>query len=230
MARTTAYFGPQIFEFLADLAAHNDRDWFAANRDRYEEQVKLPLLRFIADFAPCLQKISPEFVADPRPQGGSMFRIHRDTRFSTDKSPYKAFAAAQFRHRAGKDVHAPGYYLHLDPAGSFMGAGCWQPDGTTLSGIRERIVTEPARWKRIIAGKTFQATFALEGESLKRPPRGYDAEHPLIDDLKRKDFVVVARYTKEELAGDDFLSRFTKDCQAASGFMKFLADAGGVAF
>jgi len=230
MARQSAYFGPKIFKYLKDLAAHNDRDWFKANKDRYEDEVKLPLLRFIADFAPRLEKISPEFVADPRPQGGSMFRIYRDTRFSKDKSPYKIFAAAQFRHRAGKDVHAPGFYLHLDNAGSFMGAGVWHPDGKTLTGIRDLIVAEPARWKRILAGKTFLATFEMEGESLKRPPRGYDPEHPLVEDLKRKDFILVSKYTKKDLGAADFLSRFTKDCRAGSGFIKFLGEGAGVAF
>ena len=230
MAKATAYFGPKIFKYLQDLAANNDRDWFKANKDRYEDVVKTPILRFIADFAPRLEKISPEFVADPRPQGGSMFRIYRDTHFSKDKSPYKTFAAAQFRHRKGKDVHAPGFYLRIDPNGSFMGAGCWHPDGGTLAGIRDAIVADPARWKRILGAKAFKETFVLEGESLKRPPRGYDPDHPLIEDLKRKDFILVSKYTKKELGGADFLSRFTRDCRAGSGFIKFLAEGAGVAF
>jgi uncharacterized protein (TIGR02453 family) len=225
-----AHFNRKMFQFLKDLKANNDRDWFKANKTRYEEVVKDPLLAFIADFAPKLAKISPEFMADPRPQGGSMFRIYRDTRFSKDKSPYKTFAAAQFRHRAGKDVHAPGFYLHLDPGGSFMGAGCWHPDGPTLEGIREKIVAEPTRWKRILGRKSFKETFVMEGESLKRPPKGFDPEHPLIDDLKRKDFILVKHYTQKEVLGADFLTLFARNCKTGSGFVEFLAEGAGVAF
>jgi uncharacterized protein (TIGR02453 family) len=124
----TAHFGPGLFEFLRDLARHNDRAWFQANQRRYEAEVKAPMLRFIEDFGAPLKRISAQFLADPRPVGGALFRIHRDTRFSTDKSPYKTNAAAHFRHREGsRDVHAPGFYLHLEPSGSMEGAACGIP-------------------------------------------------------------------------------------------------------
>jgi uncharacterized protein (TIGR02453 family) len=111
-----------------------------------------------------------------------------------------------------------------------MGAGCWHPDGKTLGGIRDAIVKDPARWKRILGAKAFKETFVMEGESLKRPPRGYDPDHPLTLDLKRKDFILVSRYTKKELGGTDFLSRFAKDCRTGSKFIEFLAEGAGVAF
>ena len=101
------HFTPKMFSFLRDLADNNDREWFAANKDRYETDVREPALDFIEDFADRLLKISPNFSADPRKQGGSMFRIHRDTRFSKDKTPYKIHTGMQFRHVATKDdVHA----------------------------------------------------------------------------------------------------------------------------
>ena len=93
-----AHFGPELFRFLRELEANNRKEWFQANRGRYEEQVREPMLAFISDFGPRLRKITPYLTADPRPVGGSMFRIHRDTRFSRDKTPYKTHAAAQFRH------------------------------------------------------------------------------------------------------------------------------------
>jgi len=105
-----AYFGPGLFDFFRDLAHHNERAWFQANQRRYEAEVKLPMLHFIEDFGPRLKRMSAHFLADPRPVGGSLFKIHRDTRFSKDKSPYKTNAAAHFRHREGsRDVHAPGF-------------------------------------------------------------------------------------------------------------------------
>ena len=137
MAR--AHFGPELFRFLRDLVKHNDREWFAKHKARYEEHVRDPMLRFIEDLGPVLQEIAPRFVADPRPVGGSMFRIHRDTRFSKDKSPYKTHVGIRFPHKAGKDVHAPGFYLHLEPGQVFFGCGVWHPDGATLARIRGSI-------------------------------------------------------------------------------------------
>src|SRR5262245_16529190 len=114
-----AYFKPALFKFLKDLAKNNNRPWFEENKARFERDVRDPLLSFIGDFASPLAKISKHYLADPRPSGGSMFRIYRDTRFAKDKSPYKTHVAAHFRHSAGKDVHAPGFYVHLEPGQVF---------------------------------------------------------------------------------------------------------------
>ena len=112
--KSGVYFTKKTFAFLKDLAKNNNREWFLGNKSAYEEEVKEPSLRFIVDFADHLEGISPHFRADPRGNGGSLFRIYRDTRFSRDKSPYKSYTGIQFRHAAGKDAHAPGYNLHLD--------------------------------------------------------------------------------------------------------------------
>jgi len=145
------YFSPDTFGFLGELRANNNRDWFLANRARYESVVRDPFLQFIADLAPRLERISPHLVADPRPSGGSFIRIFRDTRFSKDKSPYKWHAAAHFRHVKGKDIHAPGFYLHLEPRQVFAANGLWHPDPPTLARIREAIVASPARWERALS-------------------------------------------------------------------------------
>ena len=107
---TTARIGPEILTFLEQLKR---------NKDRYETEVREPLLKFIDAFGPRLAKISPQFVANPSKVGGSLFRIHRDTRFARDKSPYKTHVGVQFRHERAKDVHAPGFYLHIQPDGVF---------------------------------------------------------------------------------------------------------------
>jgi len=106
-----------------------------------------------------------------------MFRIYRDVRFAADKSPYKTHAAAQFRHRAAKDVHAPGFYLHLEPGGCFVGVGIWHPDGPTLAAIRTALVADPPGWTGAIGDRAFKRAFTLGGDALKRPPQGFDPGH-----------------------------------------------------
>jgi uncharacterized protein (TIGR02453 family) len=219
------HFTPGLFRFLRRLERNNKREWFEKNKAKYVELVKEPMLRFIADFGPRLRKISPHVVADPRPNGGSMFRVYRDVRFSKDKRPYKTVASAQFRHEAGRDVHAPGFYLHLGPHEVFTGAGIWHPDGKALAKIRTAIADEPAAWKRLLASKAFRQTLRLGGDSLKRAPRGFDPEHPLVEDLKRKDFFVNVDLDEDIACAPDFLDRFTKHCRAAAPFMKFLTGA-----
>ncbi|MCU0305705.1 MAG: TIGR02453 family protein [Thermoanaerobaculales bacterium] len=218
------HFRPELFAFLRELERNNTREWFQAHRERYRADVQEPLLAFISAFASPLAKISRHFVADPRPVGGSMFRIHRDTRFARDKSPYKTHAAAQFRHREGRDVHAPGFYLHLGPGEVFMGAGLWHPDGPTLAGIRAAIVDDPAGWRRASRG------LALGGESLKRPPRGVDPDHPLVEDLKRKDFVSFVESKESAACAPGFLASFTESCRSSAPLVRFLTRAVGLEF
>lgn len=218
-----AHFSRKFFDFFRELSVENDRTWFNANKDRYEAEVVEPLLAFIGDFAPKLKKISPHYLAIPKKVGGSMFRIHRDTRFSKDKTPYKTHASAHFRHARGKDVHAPGFYLHLEPGQVFAGVGIWHPDREPLHAIRQTIAEDPKAWQRVLKNKKFAERFELQGESLTRPPKGFDPEHPLIDEIKRKDFIAVANYSEKDACQDDFLKRFTDDCRAGTPLMKFLA-------
>lgn len=225
-----AIFGPQLFSFLRELKRNNNREWFQENKERYLREVRDPMLVFIEAFGRPLDGISRNFLADPRPTGGSMFRIYRDTRFSKSKEPYKTHAAAQFRHVAGKDVHAPGFYLHLEPGSVFAGAGLWHPDAKTANLIRGAIAADPAGWKRATGGRTFKRDFTFEGDSLKRPPRGFDADHPLIEDLKRKDFIVITGYTQRQACAPDFLGRFTRTCRTAAPMMRFLTEAIGLAW
>ena len=224
------HFGPELFEFLLELRANNDRDWFAENKGRYERHVKEPLLAFIEDFEPYLHSISEHFVADARANGGSMFRIYRDVRFSKDKSPYKTQAAIQFRHEAGRSVHAPGFYLHLEPDVVFAGVGLWRPDSAALARIRERIVDDPAAWEAAAGDPGFVEEFDLEGESLKRPPKGFDPEHPLIEDLKRKDHVGTCMFDEDEATAPGFIDVFADACRTSSPYMEFLTAAVGLPY
>ena len=227
---TAQLITPALFDFLRELGANNERPWFEENKARYRAEVRDPMLDFIQAFAEPLAEISPHFRADPRANGGSLFRIYRDTRFSKDKTPYKTNVGAHFRHEAGKDAHAPGFYLHLEPGMCFAGCGVWHPDSPTLGRIRDAIVERPEEWTRITTGADFCRTFRLAGEALKRPPRGYDPEHPLIEDLKRKDFVVIADVEEAEAVRPDFLDRFAAIAGAGGEFTSFLCKAVGVPF
>src|SRR3984957_12458756 len=223
-----AHFSRDLFGFLEELRSNTRREWFEANRTRYERDVREPMLAFISDFAPRLRKISPKLIADPRPSGGSMFRIYRDVRFSPDKKPYKTHVAARFSHVMGRDVHAPGFYVHLEPSGVFAAAGIWHPDPATLATIRDFIVNHPAQWKKAINDAKFRQLCALEGDMLSRPPKGYDPRHPLIDDLKRKDFIAVTNLDLTDALSPLFIDRFTSACIAASPLMRFLTKALGL--
>ena len=213
-----------LFGFLTELKGNNDRAWFQAHKRRYEEQVKGPLLAFIGGFDEHLRRLSPHFVADPRPVGGSLFRIYRDVRFSKDKSPYKTAAGIHFRHERARDVHAPGYYLHLEPEACFAACGLWMPATAQAQQVRAAMDGDQAGW--LAARQAAQdAGFALGGTSLKRPPRGYAADHPLIDDLKRKDFTVSVSLDRESVTAALFPTRLEELWSHTTPLMRFLTEA-----
>ena len=220
-----AHFSPALFAFLGELSENNDRAWFTENKTRYERDLREPAIRFILDFGPRLQSISPHFRADPRKSGGSLFRIHRDVRFSTDKSPYKTYTGIQFRHEAGKSAHAPGFYLHLEPKSCFVGVGIWRPDSPTIKAIRQAIVDDPSAWQAASGDTGFANMFELRGERLKRVPRGFDAAHPLAEDLKWKDHIGVVDITPDEVTDPDFMDRFNSRCVAATPYVSWLCAA-----
>jgi len=222
------YFTPRFFEFFEELSRNNNRDWFEQNRARYEREVREPMLAFIADFGPRLRKISAYYVADPRPSGGSMMRIYRNLRFSRDKTPYRTNAAAAFGHRDGAHFNSPSFYLSLSPAEAFAGVGVWHPQADTVAKIRDAIVAHPSKWKSAVNDRKFRARFEIMGDMLSRPPKGYDANHPLIEDLKRKDFIGGAEFTRMEVCSAEFMDLFSSACASASPFMKFLTEAMGL--
>jgi uncharacterized protein (TIGR02453 family) len=178
--------------------------------------------------APGLKKINPAIVADPRPNGGSMMRIHRDVRFAKDKSPYKTFVAAHFAHVSGKGEGTPGYYLRIEPGASMTGGGMWQPGAEALKKVRDRIAGEPQTWQRATSGVTVGRLCQFAGETLKRPPAGYDANGPYIEDIKRKDFAIAMPLTDAEVCRAEFRDLVLDKFRSAAPFLRFLSEAVGL--
>lgn len=224
------HFTPALFDFFGELALNNDREWFNENRERYLRDVRDPVLKFVADFAPRLSGISFFFNADPRPSGGSMFRIHRDVRFSKDKSPYKTNAGIQFRHEQARDAHAPGFYLHLEPGGSGAAAGMWKPGRDEMAKVRGAIAASPSKWRDSTSGGEFKRRWEVTGESLVRAPRGFDPEHPAIDEIKRKDFIAWSHFTDEEICSPNFIDEYTDACYGVSPMVEYLSETIGLSF
>jgi len=223
-------FGPGLIPFLEELRFNNDRIWFEANKARYERDVREPALAFVRAMAPRLAAISPELVADDRKAGGSLMRIYRDVRFSKDPSPYKTNLGIQFRHRAGKDVHAPGLYFHVEPGECFLAAGLWHPESEVLRAIRTAVAEQPPAWVAARDDASFTKRWRLAGDSLKRPPRGFDPDHPAIEDIKRTDFIAVMDLPEADLVRPDLAKRTADAYAATAPLMKFLCEAVGVAY
>ena len=223
-------FQPALLRFLEELGHNNNRPWFQENKSRYESDVLNPALAFIGAFHPRLMNISPFFIASDRRVGGSLMRVYRDTRFSKSKKPYKTNVGIQFRHEYGKDVHAPGFYVHIAPEECLLGVGLWRPDGTALAKIRQAIVDDSAKWKRVRDNKGFRSEFELAGESLKTAPRGFPKDHPLIEDLRRKDFIAMQILTEEDVMSERFIDDVESAFSASSPYMRFLCEALSLPF
>ena len=218
-------FRPETLRFLEEIAANNERTWFQANKHRYEADVLAPALDYIETMGPRIERISGHFVAIPRRVGGSLMRIYRDTRFSHDKTPYKTNIGIQFRHERGKDVHAPGFYAHIEPGRCFLGAGIWRPESSALAAIRTRIVEKPNAWKRASGEGGFLDNYEFGGQRLKRPPRGFAADLPCIEDIKRKDFIASCPLDDDDVIAADLAERTAARFAAAAPLMAFLCAA-----
>ena len=223
-------FKPTLFQFLEDLTDNNNRPWFQQNKNRYEDEVLEPSMAFIRAFEPQLKKVSKYFVASDRRVGGSLMRVYRDTRFAKNAAPYKTNVGIQFRHEFGRDVHAPGFYLHISPEECFLGVGTWRPERQALNLIRKLIDEDGLRWRRARNDKRFRASFELAGDSLKKAPRDYPADHPLIDDLKRTDFIALKELTEREVLSKKFIDTVADAFTASRPFMRFLCRALNVPF
>jgi uncharacterized protein (TIGR02453 family) len=216
------YFSKKTFDFLRALGRNNNRTWFNDHKNDFERHVREPYLQFITDLQTPLAKISQRYRADPKKTGGSLFRIYRDTRFANDKTPYKTWAAARFFHERRHEIPAPSFYMHLQPGDCFAGGGIWHPEPPTLKKIRDFLYDNPATWKKAVHGKKFRETFAFWGESLTRPPRGYDINHELIEDLKRKSFAAGVEFNDAVATSSELMPTVVKTFKQIAPMIDYL--------
>ena len=224
-------FSPQLIEFFAGLEKNNTKAWFEDHRSIYETHVKQAMLDFVAAIGERLSEVSPEFVADPR-INGSVYRIYRDVRFSKNKLPYKTHTAAVFFHRYGKKHEYPGFYFQISHRGIYWGAGHFKIDSEQLTRIRAFLARNPGMWQAITADPVFLERFGeVYGERLTRPPKGFDTDHPLIDVLKMKQYLV--RHEADYAAfleTDEIVDETIRVFQDAAPFVELLCIALGIPF
>lgn len=214
-------FPKEGISFLKRLKRNNTRTWFTDHKDEYEEFVKLPMQSLIASLRPAFERIAPEFEVHPK---RSLFRIYRDTRFSKDKTPYKTHAAAHFVLRGtAKGLVGSGYYVHIEPGECFVGAGIYMPDGAQLKEIRHAIAEKGRQFREIVRERTFTRTYGtIQGDRLKRMPKGFDEDHPMADWLKLKQFFVGTSLPEKACHSRGFLTMLVDRFEAASPFVRFL--------
>jgi uncharacterized protein (TIGR02453 family) len=228
-----SYFTPAVFAFLKELEENNNKQWWEENKDRYVEVIREPAKEFIADFGERLGGLSDHFTADIRTNGGSLMRPYRDMRFSKDKVPYKTNVGIQFRHEMGKDVHAPGFYVHIERGACFAGIGIWSPETKVAYQIRDAIYEDPEGWKKVAKFKSFANVWDLdieEDERLRKVPKQYGDEFPFPDDLRMKSFIAGHHMTQKSVTSPDFDVDLYKAFKAGSDFNEFLCRAIGVPY
>ncbi len=222
----SSYFSDNTFKFLRRLARHNEREWFASHKPEYEAHLRQPFLRLLTDLQPVLATVSTHFRADPKSVGGSLFRIHRDTRFSKDKTPYKAWQGARLFHERARQVAAPSFYVHVKPGECFVGGGLWHPDTVTQRKIRQFIVDNPGGWGRAAHDPSFRKHYTLESsDMLVRVPAGFPADFAYADDLRHRNFVVTRALDDADMTGPDLLRILETDLSRIAPFMDYLCAA-----
>jgi len=213
----------ETLNFIKDVAAHNDRDWFAANKERYE-QSRADVLEFIEELIPLLAATDPAFSVDT-PAKKCLMRIYRDVRFSKNKNPYKNNYGISFNVKSNGMAN-PDYYLHLQPGKSFFGVGFWMPEAPVLKKIREEIDYNTSEFLNIIQSKPFTKLFALSKEdSLKNAPKGYEVDHPHIDILKLKSFIAIYPLTDKEILAEGITDKLKLAFETIYPFVLFLRNA-----
>ncbi len=183
--RTT--FPPAALTFLRGLKRHNDRAWFAAHKEAYERDVKAPMIALVERLAVDLRRFAPDLVAS---QKASLYRLHRDTRFSADKSPFKTQVGAVFPHRALHRHQGAGLYLEIGPAGTMIAGGIYMPEAAELHALRNHLASNTVRFRSLVESPGFRrAVGAVSGSTLQRLPRGFPPDHPAAEYLKLKQFL-----------------------------------------
>ncbi len=223
-------FPKEAVSFLKKLKKNNTKAWFQAHKADYDAWVKFPMQCLVATLGVMLKSDLPDYAFNPKK---SIFRIHRDVRFSKDKLPYKTHIAASFNlaNRTREATLLPGFYVHIEPNskagwGTCAGGGLYMPTSPHLNAIRKKIAHEPERFLSIIEDKTFKKFFkGIDGETLKTHPKGYDPTHPMIEHLKHKQFFVSRSFEEEEIHSPLFAKHVAETFRATIPLGNFLNEA-----
>jgi uncharacterized protein (TIGR02453 family) len=227
------YFAPRAISLLRGLARHNNKEWFEAHREDYESALRAPMVALVEEMDVRLATIAPEIVGTPK---RSMFRIHRDVRFSKDKRPYKTHAACWFYHRdAGHQVGTDaahggaGFYFHLSPDEAFCGGGVWMPPRPALNKLREALDEDHESFEAIVKAPTFKRRFgAMETEAkLTRMPRGFADTHPAADWLRYQSFTAGQALTMAQVQSSKLPETLAKSFAAMTPLVRWLNRAMG---
>lgn len=230
-----SYFTADSFKFLRGLARNNNKAWFEAHRDEYVRHLKEPMTELVEEMAVRLSHTVPEITGDPK---RSVFRIHRDTRFSKDKSPYKTNAGCWFHHvgatsKVGREADGggAGFYFHLQPGSCFVAAGCWMPPRPALQRFRARLVEDTPGWERIVLAPAFRKRFGAlsEEDMLKRVPRGFDPEGPAARWLRYNSFTVSRALTDAQVTSSRLTATLADDFTRMAPLVRWLNEALGFA-
>ncbi|MCX2449776.1 DUF2461 domain-containing protein [Pedobacter sp. PLR] len=217
--KITTQIVPSNLAFLNKLKDHNDRDWFNANKEEFLQEQSM-----VVNFAEALlQDLNTHDVIETASGAKSVYRIYRDTRFSKDKTPYKTHWSGSFK-RAGKNRRG-GYYFHIEPGNSFIGGGFWGPNTNDLKLIREDLSFDSTPLRKILASKSFSATFEnLKGEQLKTTPKGFDANDEAIDLLRYKQYLLLRKFSDEEVLSPDFLKEVGQTFKNMRPFLDYMSE------
>ena len=214
-------FPPASLKFLQRIRRNNNREWFARNRQTYDEAVKAPLQELVATLGGELRRVAPEVIADP---ARAIYRIHRDVRFSPDKSPYKTHVAAIFPVRGMPKNTGPGLYFHYSAEEVLIGGGVYAPEPAELRAIREHVAAHHRQLTKIVSARAFQRLFkGMEGEQLKNLPKGYLAGHPAERYLRYKQFLFAKQFKPELALSGKLLSELVSCFRAGMPLIRFLA-------
>jgi uncharacterized protein (TIGR02453 family) len=212
----TAIVNPSIFKFLNDLKQNNTREWFAKNKEYYqkeEDQIK----DFFTD-------INEELSAIDNIGSMKVYRIYRDIRFSKDKTPYKIYRSCGYK-RATEALRG-GYHLEITPGGSFLAAGFWQPNKEDLFRIRKEFEMDNSIIEDILNTTNIKNTFGsfYTRNSLKVAPTGFDKNHPNIELIKKKDFILLRNFTNKEVLSKNFYTTVINSFIAVRPFFNYMSD------
>ncbi|MDR7211247.1 DUF2461 domain-containing protein [Flavobacterium piscis] len=206
-------------DFLLQLKENNNKPWFESNKPNYLKE-----LNHIENFADALlQELSKTDVLETSSGKKSVYRIYRDIRFSKDKTPFKTFWGGSYT-RATKERRG-GYYFHLEKGNSFFAGGFWGPNAADLKRIRTEFAHDAKPMQKILQSESFVSTFGtLQGEQLKTAPKGFDVNHPAIDLLRYKQFLIIKRFTDEEVLSSHFLEQALDTCKNMRPFFDYMSE------